>query len=212
MYDVKGQILGVVRDFNFKPLRETIEPMILRANTWGNIAIVKARPGETKATIAAMEQVWSGREALYPFSFNFIDEDLENMYRSEQQVSALFTAFAILAILISCLGLYGLSAYIAEQRTREIGIRKALGASIGNIIYLLNTRFVIPVLIAMIIAAPLAWYAMSRWLAGFAYKIDFNWGLVALAGAVALMISLITVSYESVKAAKVNPVKSLRSE
>ena len=134
------------------------------------------------------------------------------MYRSEQQVSTLFTAFVILAILISCLGLYGLSAYIAEQRTREIGIRKALGATIGNIIYLLNSRFVIPVLIAMVIAAPLAWYAMSRWLKDFAYKIEFNWMVVLVAGVVALMISFITVSYESIKAAKVNPVKSLRAE
>jgi putative ABC transport system permease protein len=212
MREIKGQILGVVKDFNFKPLREVIEPMILRPNTWGNVAIIKADAGKIRETIAAMEKVWSSRESLYPFSFNFIDEDLENMYRSEQQVSTLFSAFAILAIMISCLGLYGLSAYIAEQRTREIGIRKALGASIGNIIYLLNTRFVIPVLIAMIISAPLAWYAMSRWLEGFAYKIDFSWDLVVLAGLVALMISLITVSYESVKAAKVNPVKSLRSE
>jgi putative ABC transport system permease protein len=208
----KGQILGVVKDFNFKPLRQAIEPMILRANTWGNSVIIKSEPGKTKETIAAMKEVWDNNESIYPFSYGFIDQDLENMYRSDQQISTLFTAFAILAIVISCLGLYGLSAYIAEQRTREIGIRKALGASIGNIIYLLNTRFVIPVLVAMIIAAPVAWYATSKWLEGFAYRIDFNWGLVALAGLVALTISLITVSYESTKAAKVNPVKSLRSE
>jgi putative ABC transport system permease protein len=212
MFEQKGRILGVVKDFNFKPLRQAMEPMILKANTWGNTVIIKAEAGKIKETIAAMEDVWNSNESVYPLSFGFVDQDLENMYRSEQQVSTLFTAFAILAILISCLGLYGLSAYIAEQRTREIGIRKALGASIGNIIYLLNTRFVIPVLVAMIIAAPLAWFAINQWLEGFAYKIDFNWGLVALAGAVALMISLVTVSYESVKAAKVNPVKSLRSE
>jgi putative ABC transport system permease protein len=108
--------------------------------------------------------------------------------------------------------LYGLSAYIAEQRTREIGIRKAMGATVLNILYLLNTRFVIPVLIAMIIAAPLAWFAMNKWLQGFAYKVDFNWDLVVIAGGIALLISLLTVSYESVKAARVNPVKSLRME
>ncbi|MEI9921648.1 MAG: ABC transporter permease [Bacteroidota bacterium] len=212
MFDQKGKILGVVKDFNFKPLRQAIEPMIMRANTWGNTVIIKAEAGKLKETIAAMQDVWNANENLYPFTYNFIDQDLENMYRSEQQISTLFGAFALLAILISCLGLYGLSAYIAEQRTREIGIRKALGASISNIMYLLNTRFVIPVLAAMIISAPLAWYAMNQWLSGFAYKIDFNWGLVVLAGFVALMISLITVSYESIKAAKVNPVKSLRSE
>jgi ABC-type antimicrobial peptide transport system permease subunit len=208
----KGQILGVVKDFNFKPLRQAIEPMIMRANTWGNTVIIKAEAGKIKETIAAMQDVWNSRENVYPFSFNFVDEELEAMYRNEQQISTLFSAFAILAIVISCLGLYGLSAYIAEQRTREIGIRKALGASIGSIIYLLNTRFVVPILIAMIIAAPIAWYATNRWLEDFAYKIEFNWGLVGLAGLVALMISLITVSYESVKAANVNPVKSLRSE
>ncbi|MEJ0033650.1 MAG: ABC transporter permease [Bacteroidota bacterium] len=212
IYQQKGMIVGVVKDFNFKPLRSAIEPMVLRANTWGNTAIIKAEAGKIKETIAAMQDVWASNESLYPFAFGFIDQDLDNMYKSEQQISTLFGAFAILAILISCLGLYGLSAYIAEQRTREIGIRKALGASIGNIIYLLNTRFVIPILLAMIIAAPLAWYAMDLWLSGFAYKIDFNWGLVGLAGLIALMISLVTVSYESVKAANVNPVKSLRSE
>jgi putative ABC transport system permease protein len=212
MWGTKGQIIGVIKDFNFKPLREGIEPMILRANNWGNTVIIKAEAGKVDETIAAMKDIWNANEIVYPFSFKFIDQDLENMYRSEQQMSTLFGAFALLAILISCLGLYGLSAYIAEQRTREIGIRKALGASIGNIIYLLNTRFVIPVLVAMAIAAPLAWYAMNQWLSGFAYRIEFNWGLVALAGFVALMISLVTVSYESIKAAKVNPVKSLRSE
>ncbi|MEJ0033651.1 MAG: ABC transporter permease [Bacteroidota bacterium] len=212
MWGSKGTIVGVVKDFNFKPLREAIEPLILLPNKYGNTVIIRAEAGKLKETIAAMRGVWNTHESIYPFAFNFLDQDLENLYKSERQISTLFGAFAMLAILISCLGLYGLSAYIAEQRTREIGIRKALGASIGNIIYLLNTRFVVPVLVAMIIAAPLAWYAMNQWLSGFAYKIDFNWGLVLLAGGVALMISLITVSYESIKAAKVNPVKSLRSE
>lgn len=211
-WNVKGQIVGVVKDFNFKPLREAIEPMILRPNTWGNTVIIKAEAGKIKETIAAMEDVWASKESVYPFSYNFIDQDLEDLYKNERQIGTLFTAFALLAILISCLGLYGLSAYIAEQRTREIGIRKALGASIGSIVYLLATRFVIPVVTAMIIAAPLAWYSMNQWLSGFAYKIDFNWIFVIAAGVLALIISLLTVSYESVKAARVNPVKSLRTE
>lgn len=211
-WDRSGPIVGVIKDFNFKPLREAIEPMILRPNTWGGTIVIKVEAGKLKETIAAMETTWSSLEDLHPFSFGFIDQDLENLYQSEKQVGTLFTAFALLAILISCLGLYGLSAYIAEQRTREIGIRKALGASILSIIYLLNTRFVVPILISVMIAAPLAWYAMNRWLDSFAYKINFSWGIVAVAGAMALLISLITVSYESVKAAKVNPVKSLRSE
>jgi len=212
MWNAKGVVVGVVKDFNFKPLQAPIEPMILRTNSWGGVVTVKTEPGKTKETIAAMEQVWNGIDNVYPFTYNFVDQDLENLYKSEKQVGTLFMVFAILAIVISCLGLYGLSAYIAEQRTREIGIRKALGASIINILRLLTTRFVIPVIIAMIISAPLTWYGMNRWLQAFAYKINFNWGIVIIAGAVALVISLLTVSYESVKAASVNPVKSLRTE
>jgi len=212
MWERKGQIVGVIKDFNFKPLRESIEPMILRPNTWGNTFIIKAEAGKVKETIAAMEEVWNSNENVFPFSFNFVDQDLENLYKNEKQVATLFTVFAILAIVISCLGLYGLSAYIAEQRTREIGIRKALGASISGIVYLLARRFVIPVMVAMIIAAPLAWYSMNQWLSDFAYRIDFNWLFVVSAGALALVISLATVSFESVKAARVNPVKSLRTE
>ncbi|HZY79779.1 MAG TPA: FtsX-like permease family protein [Cyclobacteriaceae bacterium] len=212
LWGTKGHIVGVVRDFNFKPLRQNVEPMMLPANRWGGTVVVKAEPGKTGETIAAMERVWSANETLYPFSYGFIDQDLENLYRGEKQVGTLFTFFAGLAILISCLGLYGLSAFIAEQRTREIGIRKALGASVLNILYLLNTRFVLPVLIAMIIAAPLAWFTMDKWLSGFAYHVNFNWALVAIAGCAALAISLLTVSYESYKAARINPVKTLRSE
>ncbi len=210
--DTKGTIVGVVKDFNFKPLREMIEPMIMVPNTWGGTVIIKAEAGKLSETIAATEQAWNSIEDVYPFTYGFVDQDLENLYRSEKQVSTLFSAFALLAIFISCLGLYGLSAFIAEQRTREIGIRKALGASISGIVYLLATRFVIPVVFAMIIAAPLAWYSMVQWLNGFAYKIDFNWMFVVGAGILALCISLATVSFESIKAARVNPVKSLRTE
>lgn len=210
--DKAGVIVGVVRDFNFKPLQEVIEPLILGTNTWGRVVVIKAQPNKTTETIQAMEKVWNNLESVYPFSFNFVDQDLENLYQSERQVGTLFSVFAVLAIIISSLGLYGLSAYIAEQRTREIGIRKALGASVLNILFLLNTRFVIPVFIAMIIAAPLAYFTMNKWLQGFAYQVNFNWWIVLIAGAIALLISVFTVSFESVKAAKVNPVKSLRTE
>lgn len=208
----KGVIVGVVRDFNFKPVKTAIEPMLMRVNRWGGTVVIKTEANRMKETIASIGQIWSNLEPMYPFTFGFVDEDLQNMYNSEERVGTLFTAFAILAILISCLGLYGLSMYVAEQRTREIGIRKALGASVGSIVYLLNTRFVVPIGVAMIIASPLAWYAMDTWLAGFAYRVNFNWLFVLMAGAVALLISLLTVSHETIKAAKVNPVKSLRSE
>ncbi len=208
----KGFIVGVVKDFNFKPLQQGIEPLLLGTNNWGGVVVVKAQPNKTTETIQAMEKVWNNLEDVYPFSYKFVDQDLENLYKSERQVGTLFSVFALLAVIISCLGLYGLSAYIAEQRTREIGIRKALGASVLNILYLLNTRFVIPVFIAMIIAAPLACFTMSKWLNGFAYQVNFDWAIVLAAGTTALLISVLTVSFESLKAAKVSPVKSLRTE
>jgi ABC-type antimicrobial peptide transport system permease subunit len=207
-----GTIVGVVKDFNFKPLQESIEPLLMSANTWGRVVVIKSAPGKTAETIAAMESVWNSVDQLYPFTYNFVDQDLENLYQSDRQVGTLFTGFAVLAIIISCLGLYGLSAYIAEQRIREIGIRKALGASVGHIIYLLNTRFIVPVLIAIVIAAPLAWYAMNQWLDGFAYKVEFKWVTVLIAGGLAIIVSLLTVSFESVKAARMNPTRSLRIE
>jgi hypothetical protein len=210
--DRAGVIVGVVKDFNFKPLQEEIEPLILGTNAWGGVVVVRAQPNKTAETIEAMAKVWNSLENVYPFSYKFVDQDLENLYKSERQVGTLFSVFALLAVIISCLGLYGLSAYIAEQRIREIGIRKALGASVLNILYLLNTRFVIPVFVAMIIAAPLAYFMMNKWLQGFAYQVNFNWVIVVIAGTIALVISVFTVSYESLKAAKVNPVKSLRTE
>jgi predicted permease len=212
LWGMSGKIIGVVKDFNFKPLQSAVEPMLLRRNDWGGTVVVKAEANQTEETIAAMQRVWNSLETLYPFSYRFVDQDLESLYRSERQVGTLFTVFSVLAIFISCLGLYGLSIYIAEQRTREIGIRKALGASIGSIVYLLNTRFAIPIVVAMIIASPLAWFAMNKWLEGFAYRVDFNWLIVIIAGMAALLVSLLTVSYETIKAANVNPVKSLRTE
>lgn len=212
LYELSGVIVGVIKDFNFKPLRDEIEPIVLRPNRWGGTVVVKAAAGKTDETIAAMETAWKNMQTPYPFTYGFIDQDLENLYNNEKQVGTMFTGFAALAILISCLGLYGLSAYIAEQRTREIGIRKALGASVTNVVYLLNTRFMVPILTALLIAAPVSWYAMDQWLDGFAYKVNFNWVYVLLAAALAMGISMITVSYESFRAARINPVNSLRSE
>lgn len=212
MWQQKGKIVGVVKNFNFKPLQQTVEPLIMRPNTWGGVIVVKANPNRTSETIAALEKVWNQVNPLYPFSYAFVDQDLENLYKSEKQIGSLFTVFAFLAIFISCLGLYGLSAYIAEQRTKEIGIRKALGASLPGIVYLLIRKFVVPVLIAMIVAAPLAYYAMDKWLQAFAYHVSFDWLFVLLAGIVSTAVSLLTVSYESIRAARVNPMRSLREE
>lgn len=210
--DYQGKIIGVVQDFNFKPLQQAIEPMILSCNTWGGIISVRTKPSEASETIQILETAWKEISPGFQFTYGFVDQDLANLYKSEQQVGKLFTLFASLAVLISCLGLYGLSAFVAEQRTREIGIRKAMGANIQHIIALLNKKFLVPVIISLVIASPVAWYAMNQWLDGFAYRTQFNWWLVPIAGSIALVISFLTVTYESWKAAIADPVKSLRSE
>lgn len=205
-------IIGVVKDFNFKPVQEAIGPMFLARNTWGGIAMVRTLPGETENTIKALERICKEINPHYPFSFSFLDQDVANLYKAEQRMGSLFNVFAVLAIVISCLGLYGLSAYLAERRTRELGIRKVLGASGFQLVYLLSATFTRPILVATAVAVPLAWYGMSKWLEGFAYHVDIEWTIFAIAFVSALVIAWITVSFESIKAAVTNPVKSLRSE
>jgi putative ABC transport system permease protein len=205
-------IIGVVKDFNFRPIQEPIGPMFLYRNRWGGYAFVRTQPGQTERTIAALEKICKEMNPTYPFEYNFFDQDLANLYKSEQRLGQLFNVFAVLAIVISCLGLYGLSAYMAERRTRELGIRKVLGASGFQLVYLLSATFTRPVLVATAIAVPLAWYGMSQWLTGFAYHIDIDWTIFVVAFVSALLIAWLTVSFESVKAARNNPVNSLRSE
>jgi putative ABC transport system permease protein len=208
----KGIIIGVVKDFNFKPIQLPIEPLILRQNKYGGYIFVRSKPGNTEATIHALEKICGRLNPAYPFEYSFLDQDLAHLYRGEQRIGSLFNIFAILAIFISCLGLYGLSAFIAEQRTREIGVRKVLGASVFNIVYLLSTNFTRVILIAIIIAIPVSWYGVHQWLQGFAYHIEIGWSIFAIGSLTALMIAWCTVSYESVKSAVANPVTSLRSE
>jgi putative ABC transport system permease protein len=212
MWGTTGTIIGVVKDFNFKPLQTPIEPLIIRRNTWGGVAVIKTKPNETEATIQAAESIFKTLNPAYPFTYNFVDEDLNKLYKSEAQLSNLFTVFAGLAIFISCLGLYGLSAFLAERRTKEIGVRKVLGASVAHVVFLLSRAFTVPVAVAMVIATPLSWYLMSRWLEGFAFHVNLGWSVFLGAFVVALMIALLTVCYESLKAAIANPAKSLRDE
>jgi ABC-type antimicrobial peptide transport system permease subunit len=210
--DKKGTIIGVVKDFNFKSLQYTIEPLVLRLNRWGGLVMVRTPPGSTEATIKALEKINRHLNPAYPFTYSFLDKDLDNLYRGDQQMGRIFNLFAILAIFISCLGLYGLSAFMAEQRTREIGVRKVLGASVLNIVYLLSGSFTKLVIIATIIAIPVSWLAINSWLKNFAYRIDIGWTIFLIASGIALFIAWLTVSYESVKAAIANPVRSLRTE
>ncbi len=205
-------IIAVVKDFNFRPVQEPIGPMFLFRDTWGGTAIVRTAPGQTQNTIDALEKICKDINPSYPFSYGFLDQDLDNMYKSEQRLGSLFNVFAVLAIVISCLGLYGLSAYLAERRTRELGIRKVLGATGFQLVYLLSATFTKPVLVATAVAVPLAWYGMNQWLTGFAYHITIDWTVFVIAFTAALIIAWLTVSFESIKAASTNPVKSLRSE
>ena len=209
----KGIIVGVVKDFNYKPAQTAIEPMMLMFNKWnGGIVLVRTQPGKTEATIQALEKISKELNPAFPFSYGFIDQDIDNLYKGERQMGSLFNAFAIIAIFISCMGLYGLSAFLAEQRTREIGVRKVLGASIFNVVYLLSTGFTKLILIAILIAIPIAWFATNKWLSSFAYRVNVGWAVFLIASLGALAIAWITVSYESVKAAIANPIKSLRTE
>ena len=174
--------------------------------------VVRTQPGNTEATIGELEKISKLLNPAYPFDYNFLDQDLANLYQGEQRMGNLFNVFAILAIFISCLGLYGLSAFIAEQRSKEIGVRKALGASVFNIVYLLSTNFTRLIVIAIAIAIPLSWFAVHNWLLGFAYRINIGWAIFLIASGTALFIAWFTVSYESIKSAIANPVNSLRSE
>lgn len=211
-WDKKGTIIGVVKNFNFKPLHHSIEPLILRLNTWGGQVVVKSRPGQTEATVAAIGDIWKELNPAYPFSYSFVDQALADLYKTEKQLGYLFNIFSGLAIFISCLGLYGLSAFLAERRIKEIGVRKAMGASVPGVVYLLSQSFTRPVVIAMLVATPLAWYGMTRWLAGFAYHVTVDWTVFLFAFAAALLIAWLTVSFETLKAARVNPADSLRNE
>lgn len=212
MWDIKGTIVGVVKDFNFKAIQTEIQPMVIRLNRYGGLVIVRTKPGTTEATIKAMEKISIVLNPAYPFSYGFVDQEIENLYKGEKQLGNLFNVFAILAIFISCMGLYGLSAFMAEQRTKEIGVRKVLGASVGNVVYLLSLNFTRLILIATVIAIPFAWFAINSWLKGFAYRVSVGWTVFLLASLAAFVIAWITVGYESIKAAIANPVKSLRSE
>lgn len=208
----KGTIVGVVKDFNFKPVQQAVEPLVIPFNKIGGFVVVRTLPGKTNATIKALAAISQELNPAYPFKFDFLDQDLSKLYKGEQQMGNIFNLFAGLGIFISCLGLYGLSAFMAEQRKKEIGVRKVLGASVLNLVHLLSSGITKLILIAIVIAVPLSWYAVNSWLAGFAYHTDVSWLVFFIAALVALSIAWLTVSYESVKAAVVNPIKSLRTE
>ena len=208
-----GKIIGIVKNFHFNSFHEPIAPLILRfeRNIWGT-ALIRTQPGKTKQALSSLEGVCKQLNPKFPFTYQFSDEEYQKLYMSEQVISKLAKSFAFLAIFISCLGLLGLAMFTAEQRTKEIGIRKVLGASITSVFTLLSREFILLVSIALLIASPLAWWLMNNWLQDFAYRIDVSWWIFLVAGLLALVIALITVSFQAIKAALANPVKSLRTE
>lgn len=213
LWQTDGRIIGVVKDFHARSVHEKIPPMILHYRPqWSQRMYVKTTGKNAAQAIAATAKVWKQFNPDYPFEYAFVDESFNKLYQDDQRTGKLFNYFSFVAILISCLGLFGLATYTAETRTKEIGIRKVLGASVGNLVAMLSKDFVKLVLIANLIAWPLAWWAMSSWLEDFAYRISMGWSVFALAGVAALLIALLTVSYQAVKAALSNPVKSLRTE
>jgi len=218
MWGDKGMIVGVMKDYHHNSLHVPIEPLILRLHKkswggtyWGNV-IVRTEKGKTKQAIASMEKLYKQFNPGFPFKYYFTDDEIANRYKAEYTVSKLSRYFAFLAIFISCLGLFGLVTFTAEQKTKEIGIRKVLGASVTGIVGMLSKDFLTLVLIAAVIAFPVAWWAMHRWLNDFAYRVNIGWWVFVVAGIIAMLIALITISFQSVKAAIANPVKSLRTE
>ncbi len=206
-----GVIIGVVKDFHYKSLHDKIGPMCI-SNRTGEGFYIKASAGNTAAAIAAAGKVWKQYFPDSPFVYDFLDETYNSLYKEEQQSSVLITLFAVIAIFISALGLLGLAAFAAEQKVKEIGIRKVLGASVQHIVRLLSVDFIKMVCIACVIAFPLAWWAMNKWLQTFAYRINLSWWIFIGAAGIALLIALVTVSFQAIKAAIANPVNSLRSE
>jgi len=214
LWKKKGPILGVVKNFNFGSLHEKIEPIILyiEAGNNANIILARANNGKLESAIKAFERVSKQFAPAYPFQFEFMDTEWQAMYQSESRMSRIFNGFAVLSIFISCLGLFGLSAYSAERRTKELGIRKVMGASVPGLVQLVSKEFVWLIIIAAMIGCPIGWYLMNRWLEGYAFHVDVGYITLAVATLICLVVSMITVGYHSLRVSLSNPAESLRYE
>ena len=206
-------IIGVVKDFHFSPFRNEIESLSLHLDRFfASSLAVKLEEGSFSNAIASIEGIWNKMAPGQPFDYYFMEDSFNNTYQSEQRLGHIFIIFTVLSILIACLGLFGLAAFNAEKRTKEIGVRKVLGASIGQIAYKLSIDFLKLVGVAILVSLPIGWLAMNKWLEDFSYRIEIGWWVYAVATLLAVTIAILTVSYQSIKAAIVNPVKSLQTE
>jgi putative ABC transport system permease protein len=208
----KYRVIGVVRDFHFRSLHEQIGPLVMFLGGNGGSIVAKVRTPDLNGLLASLQKQWSAFGTGEPLRYSFLDESYQATYQAELKTGQILALFAGLTVFVACLGLFGLAAFTAERRTKEIGVRKVLGASVTSIVALLSRDFLKPVAVAILLASPVAWYAMHRWLEDFAYRTAIHWWVFVVAGLAAVVIALLTVSYQSVKAALTNPVKSLRSE
>lgn len=205
-------VIGIVKDFHFKSMREKISPLVMTLNQGYGWMIIKTKNKEVSGLLAKMQDQWDSFKPDLPFTYSFLDERFNETYKTEQKTGQILGLFAGLTIFVACMGLFGLAIFTAEQRTKEIGVRKVLGASVAGIVALLSKDFLKLVMVAIVIALPFSWWMMSRWLEDFEYKINISWWALALVSLLSVAIALLTVSFQSVKAALMNPVKSLRSE
>jgi putative ABC transport system permease protein len=209
----KGVVIGVIKDFHYKSLHEKVEPAVLQLypQVAAKIA-VKVKADDLSATIAHIQSVWNSFSPGFPFNYKFLDESFGEMYQAEDKLSTLLWVFTIMAIVVGCMGLFGLAAFNSEQRTKEIGIRKVMGATVMSIVTMLSKSFLRPVFIASLIAFPIAWMLMDKWLQDFPYRVEISWWVFAIAAVAALVIALITISFQTIRAAVSNPIKSLKTE
>jgi len=210
---IKCPVVGVVKDFNDRSFRDDLAPLLITTNvTMYNQAAIKLTTTNISSTLQSVKKIWEGTFPNFVYEYKFLDDKIANFYKQESQLSSLYKIFAVIAIFLSCLGLYGLVSFMAVQRVKEVGVRKVLGASVSSVIYLFSKEFIILVAIGFVIASPVAWYFMDKWLQDYVYRIKISWWIFLVGGISAVVIALITVSFQAIKAALANPVKSLRTE
>ena len=210
---IKCPVVGVLKDFNDRSLRQTLAPLLIATNaTMYRQASIKLATSNIASTMQSIKKIWEQRFPNYVYEYRFLDEKIASFYKQENQLAQLYKIFAAIAIFLSCLGLYGLASFMAAQRVKEVGIRKVLGATAGSIIYLFSKEFIMLIAIAFVVSTPIAWYYMHQWLQDYAFRINISWWVFAAGGLAALIIALVTISFQAIKAAIANPVKSLRTE